>query len=400
MIFDNFLGAVNKSFTGLAILSGKRSPTMRSFRSALPVAITLGLCLLVGSPLNADQKPVFDKSARPLDIVFAVDLSGSTNGIINDIRDNLWRVVNQIGHISPAPDLRIGFVGFSRPSFGKENSYVRILCPLTRDFDLLAAELYKLKPVIEKGDQFVSEAIRVSVNNMRWSERRDARKMVFLIGNGMVANNGFGFVKSCDQARQKNIAVHCIYIRRNHAGWIKEIPGWRRIADMTDGLQKEAMVNSVEDVRIWKSVSTDLVPMNNRYSGTFMWMGRDSSISRQAMITADSGAFHAGRDAFLGRLYYKSSDAYKAKLAGCDLALSTDLVASEPDAYIGTDNFQSRICDQYFRREQLRSQLRQAFPEGDLEEIQQSYLTGKMPDDNILHRCLLNTVYRSMGLTK
>ena len=381
-------------------MSGKRSQGMQSFRSALAAFLTLCLVLLGGSPLNADQKPVEVKSRRPLDIVFAVDLSGSTNGIINDIRDNLWSVVNQIGHISPAPDLRIGFVGFSRPSFGKENSYVRILCPLTRDYDILAAELYKLKPVIEKGDQFVSEAIRVSVNNMRWSESRDARKMVFLIGNGMVANNGFGFVKSCDQARQKNIAVHCIYIRRNHAGWIKEIPGWRRIADMTAGLQKEATVNSVDEVRIWKSVSSDLVPLNNRYSSTFVWMGRDSSLSRQAMLTADSGAFHAGRDAFLGRLYYKTSDVYKEKLRGCEIAGSVDLVASEPDAYIRTDNFQSRICDQYFRREQLRSQLREAYSAGDLEEIERSYLSGKMPDDNILHRCVLNTVYRSMGLTK
>lgn len=400
MIFDNFSGAVNKSFRGHAILSGNRSPRMRSFLSALPAVLTLGLCLLYSYPLNADKKPAVDNSVRPLDIVFAVDLSGSTNGIINDIRDNLWLLVSQIGHISPAPDLRIGFVGFSRPSFGKENSYVRILCPLTRDFDFLASELYKLKPVIEKGDQFVSEAIRVSVNNMRWSERRDARKLVFLIGNGMVANNGFGFVKSCDQARQKNIVVHCIYIRKNHAAWIREIPGWRRIADMTYGLQKEAMVNSVDDVRIWKSVGTDLVPVNNRYSNSFIWMGRDSSLNRQVMMTADSGAFHAGRDAFLCRLYYKSSNAYKAKLAGCEMSVSADLVASEPDAYIGTDNFQSRICEQYFRREQIRTQLREVLPEGNLDEIQQSYLTGKMPDDNILHRCLLNTVYRSMGLTK
>jgi len=373
---------------------------MRSLRSAIPLLLTFILCLIGGSVGKADQKPVADKSVRPLDIVFAVDLSGSTNGIINDIRDNLWLLINQIGYIRPATDLRIGFVGFSRPSFGKENSYVRILCPLTRDFDMLAAELYKLKPVIEKGDQFVSEAIRVSVNNMRWSERRDAQKMVFLIGNGMVANNGFGFVKSCEQARHRNIAVHCVYIRRNHAGWIREIPGWRRIADMTNGLQKEAMVNSVDDVRIWKSVSADLVSMNNRYSNTFIWMGRDSSLSRQAMMTADSGAFYASRDAFLCRLYFKSSDAYKSKLAGCDMATSTDLVASEPDAYIGSDNFQSRICDQYFRREQLRSKLREAFAESNLEEIHQSYLAGKMPDDNILHRCLLNAVYRSMGLSK
>ena len=48
-------------------------------------------------------------NGKPLDIVFCVDLSGSTNGLINDLRDNLWMIINQAQHMEPKPALRIGF---------------------------------------------------------------------------------------------------------------------------------------------------------------------------------------------------------------------------------------------------------------------------------------------------
>ena len=135
----------------------------------------------------------YSNGQKPLDIVFCVDLSGSTNGLINDLRDNLWLIINQANHMEPKPDLRIGVIGFSRPSFGKENSYVKILAPLTPNFDLVEMELYKLRPSIEKGDQIVSEAIRTAVNGMSWSDRsKEARR-----GDGEEVNGEGGEGKGC-----------------------------------------------------------------------------------------------------------------------------------------------------------------------------------------------------------
>src|SRR5215510_10211146 len=56
----------------------------------------------------------------PIDIVFCVDLSGSTNGIIEHLRNNIWHFIHEMENLEPVPDYRIGFIGYSRPSFGKE----------------------------------------------------------------------------------------------------------------------------------------------------------------------------------------------------------------------------------------------------------------------------------------
>lgn len=42
-----------------------------------------------------------DKSA-PVDVVFTLDLSGSTNGLIDDVRDKIWDMNNELSRLSNA----------------------------------------------------------------------------------------------------------------------------------------------------------------------------------------------------------------------------------------------------------------------------------------------------------
>lgn len=343
-----------------------------------------------------EKEKVSGNNERPLDIVLCLDLSGSTNGLINDLRDNLWLIVNQAEHMNPKPDLRIGVIGFSRPSFGKENAYVKILAPLTSNFDYIAAELYKLKPSIEKGDQIVSEAIRTALNDMKWSNKADAVKLIYLIGNGMVTANGYEYVRYCEQARDRNIPVHALYVMKSN-NWFKELPAWRRIAGLTNGMQTELTVNKPDDLPVWKSVKTDLKMLNDRYNATYLWSGVDSSTCRRSLTAADSGAFYATPDAFLNRIYYKSGDDYRTNFGDCDIVSNNALA----DAELGgeaSDAYKNRMKELYQVREQLRLQMKKEFPGSDLNDIEQAYIKGEVPDNNILHRCILNILYRAWGM--
>src|SRR5690349_21447669 len=91
------------------------------------------------SPLLNTAQKVGQQTATmpPIDIVFCFDLSGSTNGIIEHLRNNLWHFVHELEELEPVPDYRIGFIGFSRPSFGKEYSYVKVIRNLSYDTEWL-----------------------------------------------------------------------------------------------------------------------------------------------------------------------------------------------------------------------------------------------------------------------
>lgn len=358
------------------------------------------LCLLLNSSFCFAEKGGGSSKdsggRRSLDIVFCMDLSGSTNGLINDLRDNLWLIINLAEHMEPKPDLRIGVVGFSRPSFGKDNAYVKILSPLTNNFDVIVSELYKLKPSIEKGDQIVSAALQTCLNEMKWSNRNDAVKQIFLVGNGMVTANGYEYVRYCEQARSRNIPVHTIYVMKS-ANWIKEIPGYRRIAGLTNGMQTEITVNKPDDLKIWTTPATDLTAMNDRYNATYLWSGTDSGNCRRALLASDSGAYFATPDAYLNRLYYKSGEGFKTNFAGCDIVSNHELVYADVGPEVSKE-YQNRIKELVGIREKLRIQLHDQFNPADLTKVQQAFVNGELKDENILHRCVMNILYRSWGM--
>ena len=338
----------------------------------------------------------YSNGQKPLDIVFCVDLSGSTNGLINDLRDNLWLIINQANHMEPKPDLRIGVIGFSRPSFGKENSYVKILAPLTPNFDLVEMELYKLRPSIEKGDQIVSEAIRTAVNGMSWSDRSDAVKMIYLVGNGMVTANGYEYVKYCEQARAKNIPIHVLYVMKS-ANWFKELPGYRRIAGLTNGMQTEITINKVEEVKVWNSVTAHLESLNAKFNATYYWTSDDSSSCRKSLTAADSGAAETSRETFLHRMYFKSSNDFQSIYRNCDYLSSNMLQPSETTA-VNSDAFLLQVKELHQVREEIQKQIHKEFPVVELDHLQKAYVEGSMPDNNIFHRSVMNILYRYWGL--
>src|SRR5688572_1167210 len=205
------------------------------------------------------------RSRSVIDVVFCLDLSGSTNGLLDDVREKIWEIVNQVNSYRPAPEFRIGVIGFSRPSFKQENSYVKVLQQLTTDYDLLNFELYKLKPSIEKGDQIVGAAITASVRNMNWSGDNDALKIVYLVGNGMVNAGGNDYRAACELAVKKGIIINTLYCRtRNNVE--KELPGWREIARLAGGEQYDIRIHKRTPLILSSTNSGSLKELAGRLS--------------------------------------------------------------------------------------------------------------------------------------
>jgi hypothetical protein len=94
---------------------------------------------------------------RPLDIVFCLDLSGSTNGLVNDVRDNLWLIANELNAMQPKPDFRLGVICFSRPSFGKEDGYVKVFSDSNFAYEKTVQLIIKSIPTNSCGTNITSE---------------------------------------------------------------------------------------------------------------------------------------------------------------------------------------------------------------------------------------------------
>ncbi len=230
--------------------------------------------------------------------------------MLDDVREKLWEIANQVNSYRPAPEFRIGVIGFSRPSFGAKFSYVKVLQPLTSDFDLLNFELYKLKPSVEKGDQIVGEAINSSIRNMNWSTENDAMKVIFLVGNGMVNAGGNNYREACELALKKNIIINTIYCRtRNNVD--RELPGWREIARLSGGEQYDIRIHKRTPVILTSPNTIEFKELAKKLSETYLYHGKNGLDRFKMMAAIDKHAQVANEMTLESRLYYKISDRYQ-----------------------------------------------------------------------------------------
>src|SRR6185436_6296982 len=178
--------------------------------------------------------PVQSGMKQKADIALCLDLSASNNGLLSDVRDHLWQFINNTQRSFPETEVRIGIVAFARPSFGAENNYVKILCDITGDYDLLSYYLFLLNANVEKGDQCDGSALYTALKDLHWNKDDATKKMIYLFGNNNVKLCGFDYKKACEIAFKRNVPIHSVYCGSGGIN-LKYYSMWKEIAESTGG---------------------------------------------------------------------------------------------------------------------------------------------------------------------
>ncbi len=247
---------------------------------------------------------------KQLQVVFCLDLSGSTNGLLQDVRDNIWYFVNSVLNESPETELKIGIVGFSRPRFGAQSDYVSILSDLTPYYDFASNVLYKLPVSVEKGDQLVGTALYTAVSELHWSEDIETKKIILLFGNGRADLGGYDYRKACELAVIKKITVYPVYLSRLNMN-TKDIPSWNSIAELTGGKFATMMVTKRTPYKFISPAAEKLLQLNNDLNDTYIYYTQEGAVCHQAMIEADINATTMHEQFFYSRCQYKISNHYQ-----------------------------------------------------------------------------------------
>jgi hypothetical protein len=134
-------------------------------------------------PLRPPTPPVAIR--HPVDVVFAVDTTGSMGGLIEGAKRTVWSIATHIQKTDPDADVRIGLVAYR--DLGDD--YVTRDFALTSDLDSVFTELSSYRAA-GGGDtpEDVDAALYDALHKMQW--RGDARKLVFLVGDAPPASRG------------------------------------------------------------------------------------------------------------------------------------------------------------------------------------------------------------------
>lgn len=260
-----------------------------------------------------------DKDAGPpLEVVFILDISSSTGGILQAIQDNFWEINNEISRLKPQPKLKIAIIGMGRPSFKQENAYVSIISDLTDDIDYAAGQLFQFKDLRAKGKVNIGDGIYNAVKRLSWSEYPNAIKMGFLVGNGAI-DNGYNCDKACAMAIENGITIHMLYLQ-TYISSNPEIPVWKTLADTCHSQFFNIGLNATSKIVFEKNYDNDLLlEAIDMMNTTYVPYGKEGKDRVDIRNDLDFKASLVGEMTTEARGFFKATELYQGKNHSWDL---------------------------------------------------------------------------------
>ena len=224
------------------------------------------------------------KSRPPIDIVFAIDCSGSMGGVIETAKQKIWDIVNEAARAKPTPQLRIGLLAYGNGS----NTYRQY--DLSSDLDTVYQNLSTFK---DEGwsEEYVGEAIQKAVGNMSWSTplpNTPSLRSLYVVGNETARQGPIDFQFEAPRAKEKNIFVNAIYC--GNAGGQDT---WRQFSTLGGGEYLEIAADGAS-VMVPTPYDGPIDELNKKLNGTYLPYGRRGEAAASNQRAQDSNALRFG----------------------------------------------------------------------------------------------------------
>ena len=278
----------------------------------LTAALT-GVATPTATPVAAAKKPV-------IQVAILLDTSGSMNGLIDQARTQLWRVVNEFATArrnGVSPDLQVALYEYGNDGLPAEKGYLRQVQPLTPDLDKVSEELFAL--TTNGGSEYCGWVIDEATKGLAWSASNDDLKVIFIAGNEEFTQGNVSYKDACRRAIAKGIAVNTIFCGAKEEGINTN---WKDGADLADGrfmaIDQNAQVADVvapqdqEIARLGEQLNTTYIAYGSAGSE-----GAARQSANDAKLKSNAGANVQRQIAKSNAMYSNTSwDLVDAKKAG------------------------------------------------------------------------------------
>ena len=293
-----------------------------------------------------------EKTGRDVDIVICMDLSSSSNGLIDHFRNHLYDYWYFFNNCNPQPNYRIAFVAYARFGYGKKDGYTRVIKDLSTDFEKMSSVLFKIPSRTEKGDQYVGAALNTCLKKISWSKSPDAIKMIFLVGNGDVTTGTVDIDVVMDKLIEQKITVHPVYVTA--PGEKKVIRGWEKIAMKGGGKMSTISIRNRYFDRLNGFDMARFRALNRKFNATYLPYGAEGRLRLKRMQDDDTHMYIANTEGYRYRSLYKISDDYQKKNANWDLV---DLYYKNPVDFMKVDRTTMNDSCRRMTNQQLKAYI-------------------------------------------
>jgi hypothetical protein len=263
-------------------------------------------------PREPEKKPQVDPPAVDMEnriqIALLLDTSNSMDGLIDQAKTQLWKVVNTF--IDAKRDGKAPFVEVALYEYGNNgnavgNDWIRLVSPMHRDLDSLSRELFALKT--NGGEEYCGAVIQRALGDLEWDKRESTYKVIFIAGNEPFTQGRVDARAACKEALAKDIIVNAIHCGSRQEGINGSWHDGPALAGgdflVIDQDKAVAHIDAPQDKRI-SELSRDL-------NDTYLGYGKQREEAAANQLKADKDAEeHAAAGAPVQRAITKSSGNY------------------------------------------------------------------------------------------
>lgn len=252
------------------------------------------------------ERPSKDQSIM---LALLLDTSNSMDGLINQAKSQLWKIVNELAAAKCAdgdrPDIKIALYEYGNDGLPSSEGYIRLVSPFTTDLDLISEKLFSL--TTNGGNEYCGHVISKSLNQLLWSTSEADLKMIFIAGNEPFTQGEVPYATACALAKQKGVVVNTI-----HCGGFEEgiRTDWKRGADLTNGTYM-SIEQDRKTVYIETPYDKQIDALNERLNDTYIYYGQAGEQKKEVQRVQDKNAESYGLANKVDRAVSKSSHAYK-----------------------------------------------------------------------------------------
>ncbi|MFP6872672.1 MAG: vWA domain-containing protein [Verrucomicrobiales bacterium] len=301
--------------------------------------IILAFAATAATSATAKKKQKPDAKARQqVEVCFVLDTTGSMSGLIAGAKAKIWSIANDLTNADPSPRLKIGLVGYR----DRGDNYVTRKFPLTDDLDAVYENLMKFQAQ-GGGDspESVNQGLSEAVNDIKWSEKKDALKIIFLVGDcppHMDYQDDVKYPETCKLAVKNDIIINSIQCGNN----TETRTIWKQIAHLSEG-SFAAIEQGGGMAAIATPVDSRIAELTREINGTVIAFGNDKeqalAQSKISLASSASPAATAARQAYFSK-----------NLGGKAISGREDLISEVADGNVDLDEVQIEDLPEKYRK--------------------------------------------------
>ena len=256
----------------------------------------------------APARPAVPVVRPAVQLAILLDTSGSMDGLIDQAKSQLWKIVNDMARAKKngsAPQLEVALYEYGKNSIPASEGYLRMIVPLTTDLDRISEELFKLQT--NGGSEFCGQVIQQASQGLNWSRKVDDLKMIFIAGNEPFTQGNVDYRQACRDAIARGIIVNTVFCGNFQEG---VQTSWKDGADLADGRYLNIDQNQVV-AAISAPQDAEIARLNNELNGTYFAFGAEGRKGKERQEAQDRNAAAASPEAAVQRAVAKSSGQYQ-----------------------------------------------------------------------------------------